>query len=146
MKFYIASPWQNKDEVKALTEALITRGHTAYSFFNNGANPVGGMPIVETSEESGGDLQSSVMNWENNPVIKEIFDFNMQALRDSDAVILLEPSGRSSLAEAGIAFGMGKKIVLVGHVAHPEVVVYCICESRYPSIEEFLSGLDHPAA
>jgi hypothetical protein len=52
--------------------------------------------------------------------------------------IASEPSGRSSLAEAGIAYGMGKKIVLVGLVEHPEVVLYCICGSRYPSIEEFL--------
>jgi hypothetical protein len=67
----------------------------------------------------------------------------MRVLKESDAVILLEPSGRSSLAEAGIAYGMGKKIILIGIVAHPELVVYCICEKRYPSIADFLKSIDN---
>ena len=65
----------------------------------------------------------------------------MEALRECDAAILLEPSGRSSLAEAGIAYGMGKPVTLVGLVDHPEVV-YRICGSRYPSTEAFLAHLD----
>ena len=31
MKFFIASPWRNKDAVKSLTDALTARGHIAYS-------------------------------------------------------------------------------------------------------------------
>jgi len=65
----------------------------------------------------------------------------MQALTDSDALILLEPAGRSSLTEAGIAHGMGKMVVLVGLVEHPEVV-YRICGSRYANIEAFLGDPD----
>ena len=65
----------------------------------------------------------------------------MRALKESDMVILLEPSGRSSLAEAGIAYGMGKKIAVVGRVAHPSLVVYSICEHRYASPDEFLASL-----
>jgi hypothetical protein len=135
MKFFIASPWRNKDVVKSLMEALTARGHTAYSFLSNDANLVTGEPAIEKFEE---DFPNSIADWENNPVIKQIFESDMQALKKSDTVILLEPSGRSSLAEAGIAYGMGKKIVLVGLVEHPEVVLYRICGSRYPSIEEFL--------
>jgi hypothetical protein len=78
-------------------------------------------------------------------VIEQISESKMQAL-ESDAVILLEPAGRSSLAEAGIAYGMGKRVVLVGTVEHPEVVVYRICENRYPSIEAFLGDPDGLAA
>jgi hypothetical protein len=141
MKFFIASPWRNAEAVKSLSNALAARGHLASSFLNNGANVLVGAPIVEESEKTSPD---SIKNWENNPVIKQVFEFDMQALRESDAVILLEPAGRSSLAEAGIAYGMGKKIVLVGLVEHPEVVVYCICGSRYASVDEFLGDLDSP--
>lgn len=138
MKFFIASPWRNKDIVKDMTVALTTRGHIVYSFLDNGANLVAGASVVEESEE---DFPNSISNWEDNPVVKQVFESDMQALKESDTVILLEPSGRSSLAEAGIAYGMGKKIVLIGRVAHPEIVVYCICGSRYASVEEFLSSL-----
>jgi len=139
MKFFIASPWQNTDIVKSLSVALATRGYGTYSFLDNGANVVAGAPSIEESEES---FPNSIVNWENNPAIKEIFESDMKALRESDVVILLEPSGRSSLVEAGIAYGMGKKVVRVGPVAHPEVFAYCICESHYASVEEFLSGLN----
>ena len=144
MKFFIASSWRNKEMVKQLTEGIITRGHTTYSFFNNGANLLGGASMVEESEEAEENFPNSISNWEDNPAVKEIFESDMKALKESDMVILLEPSGRSSLAEAGIAFGMGKEIVLVGLVAHPEIVVYCICEHRYPTIEEFLASLNKP--
>ena len=139
MKFFIASPWQNKDVVKSLTMALSAQGHTVYSFLDNGANPVGGAPAVEESEEEDVDL---VAGWENDPKVKEVFLSDIKALRESDEVVLLEPSGRSSLVEAGIAYGMGKKVARVGAVAHPEVFAYCICESHYASVEEFLSGLN----
>jgi len=143
MKFFIASPWQNTDIVKSLSVALATRGHTTYSFLDNGANAVGGAFPIEESEES---FPNSILNWENNPKIKEIFESDMRALKESDVVILLEPSGRSSLAEAGIAYGIGKKIVVVGRVAHPTIVLYSICENRYASTDEFLASLGGVAA
>jgi hypothetical protein len=139
MKFFITSPWRNKEAVQSLMEALTARGHTPYSFLSNNANLVNGEPIIEKSEE---EFPWSIANWENDPTIKQIFDFDMNALKQSDMVVLLEPSGRSSLAEAGIAYGMGKKIALVGLVAHPEIVVYCICTNRYPSVEEFLKSIE----
>jgi hypothetical protein len=138
MKFFIASPWQNVDLVKGLSVALTTRGHETYSFLDNGANAVGGAPSVEEFEEN---FLNSVLNWGNNPAIKEIFEFDMKALKECDVVVLLEPSGRSSLAEAGIAYGMGKKIVLVGAVAHPTIIVYSICQDRYAGVDEFLASL-----
>jgi len=143
VKFFIASPWRNAAAVRTLSNALTARGHAAYSFLDNGVNLVAGAPVVEKTEEA---LPNPLANWEDNPVIGQIFESEMQALKESDAVILLEPSGRSSLAEAGIAYGMGKRVVLVGPVEHPEVVVYRICGNRYPSIEAFLGDPDGLAA
>ncbi len=129
--------------MKSLSIALATRGHAVHSFLDNGANTVGGAPPVEESEEN---FPNSISNWENNPAIKEIFESDMKALKESDVVILLEPSGRSSLAEAGIAYGMGKKILVVGRVAHPSVVVYSICQDRYAGPDEFLASIGAAAA
>jgi hypothetical protein len=136
MKFFIASPWRNKDAVRNLTDALIFRGHSAQSFLDSGANLATGGSVIEEFKK----FSHSMENWEDNPLVEHIFKSEMQALRDSEIVILLEPAGRSSLTEAGIAYGMGKKVVLVGLVEHPEVV-YRICENRYPNVEMFLEAL-----
>jgi hypothetical protein len=137
MKVFITSPWRNGEAVRSLTEALRSRGHTAYSFLDNGANLASGAPILEELKEFG----HSMADWQDDPRIGSIFESEMGALRDSDTVILLEPAGRSSLAEAGIAYGIGKPVVLIGLVEHPEVV-YRICTRRYPSIDAFLLSLN----
>jgi hypothetical protein len=134
MKFFIASPWRNSDAVRSLAEALRTRGHLAYSFLDNGANLAAGASVMEEFKQFG----HSMVDWMDDPLVRDIFAAEMRALQDSDAVILLEPAGRSSLAEAGIAYGMGKKVILIGLVEHPEVV-YRICGRCYPSIEAFLA-------
>jgi hypothetical protein len=141
MKFFIASPWRNKNAVRSLTDALAASGHTAYSLLDNGANLATGTSVMEELKQ----FSTSMVNWEDNPVIARIFESEMQAMRDCDAVILLEPAGHSSLAEAGIAYGMGKEIILVGLVEHPEVV-YHMCEHRYPNVEAFLEDLTNPVA
>jgi hypothetical protein len=118
MKFFIASPWRNKAAVKDLADALIARGHAAYSFLESGANLATGMSVMEELKI----FCHSMVDWEDDPLVTRVFESEMQALTDSDVVILLEPAGRSSLAEAGIAYAMGKKVALVGLVENPEVV------------------------
>jgi hypothetical protein len=127
--------------VQNLADALSARGHGAYSFLDSGANLATGMSVIEEFKQ----FSHSMENWEDDASIERIFASEMEALKDSDALILLEPAGRSSLTEAGIAYGMGKRVVLIGLVEHPEVV-YRICGSRYPNIEAFLADPDGPAA
>ena len=141
MKFFIASPWRNAEAVKSLSGALAARGHAAYSFLDSGINLATGVSVIEELKKFG----RSMVDWEDDALIGHIFEAEMKALKDSDVVILLEPAGRSSLTEAGIAYGMGKQVVLIGLVLHPEVV-YRICGSRYPSIDAFLSDPGGPAA
>jgi len=141
MKFFIASPWRNKNAVKGLADALTARGDVAYSFLDNGANLASGTSVCDELKTFG----HSMVDWEDDPTIDRIFMSEMQALKDSDIVILLEPAGRASLGEAAIAYGMGKKVVLVGPVEHPEIL-YRIFGNRYPTVESFLRDLDRLAA
>lgn len=136
MKFFIASPWRNKDTVRALAAALTQRGYAVYSYLDSGANLATGRSVVDELKA----FSHSMTDWEDNPFIAKIFESEMQALRECDAVILLAPAGHSSLTEAGIAYGMGKKVMLVGLVDHPEIV-YRMCAVRYPSAEAFLNSL-----
>ena len=136
MKFFIASPWRNKAAVEKLTEELTTRGHEAYSFLQSGANLSTGRSIAEELKTFGEALQ----NWEEDPNIKRIFDYELEGLKRSDAVILLQPAGHSSLLEAGIGYGMGKKVATIGPIEPPEVF-YLICQGIYPTIDSFLGDL-----
>jgi hypothetical protein len=137
MKFFIASPWRNKDAVTYLAEAIRTRGHTVYSFIDCGANLTTGRSVVEEAKQ----FYQSIGDWENDSMIGKVFASEMYALRESDVFILLEPAGHSSLAEAGIAYGMGKQIVLVGVVERPEIV-YRMFGTYYPDTEAFLRNLE----
>ncbi len=136
MKFFIASPWRNKVIVEGLVEELTKRGYDAYSFLENGANLLTGISIAEELKT----FSEAVRNWQDNSDIKRIFDTELAGLKASDIIILLEPTGHSSLIEAGIGYGMGKKVVIIGQAEKPEVF-YLISEKLYPDIASFLADL-----
>lgn len=122
--------------VEKLSEELTKRGNEVYSFLQSGANLSTGISIAEELKTFGEALQ----NWQNDENIKRIFESELTGLKSSDAVILLQPSGHSSALEAGIGFGMGKKVVTIGPIEQPEVF-YLICEGFYPDINSFLADL-----
>jgi hypothetical protein len=136
MKFFIASPWKNKASVSDLTTKLIAKGHMVYSFLESGANLATGMSIADEL----GAFSNALSNWQNDPNIKNIFESEMEGIRSSDAVILLQPAGHSSLLEAGIGYGMGKEVIIIGPIEKPEVV-YLISKRFYPSVDSFVDNI-----
>jgi hypothetical protein len=136
MRFFIASPWRNQEKVLALSEELTRRGHDVYSFLQNGANLSTGTSIGDELRSFGEALQ----DWGNSPRIKRIFDSELEGLKKSDIVILLLPAGHSSLIEAGIGYGAGKRVVIIGNVEKPEVF-YLICNKIYPDVDAFLKEI-----
>jgi hypothetical protein len=139
MKVFIASPWKNKEAVEALTGALTKRGgYEVYSFLQSGSNLLTGRSVVDELKT----FSEALRNWERDENIKRIFDSELAGLKASDMVILLQPAGHSSLLEAGIGYGMGKRVVTIGAIEKPEVF-YLICEKLYPDIDAFLADLPH---
>jgi hypothetical protein len=136
MKFFIASPWRNKASVEELHKELTSRGYDTYSFLQSGANLMNGTSI----EEELSTFASSLKDWQTNPTVKKIFEAELEGLKQSDAVILLEPAGRSSLLEAGAGFGMGKKVFVVGAIEKPEVALLG-ATGFYADINTFLNDL-----
>ena len=127
MKFFIASSRRNKNAVRSLTDALTARGHVAHSFVDFSANLAVGMSISEEVKE----LFHFMEAWDDDP------------LRDSDAVILLEPADTSSIAQASIAEHLRKSVILIGFAPKPEGA-YRICGKRYPNVAAFLVDLMVP--
>lgn len=140
MKFFIASPWRNKVIVEGLTEELTKRGYEVYSFLQSGANLSTGTSVVEELKI----FSDALENWQDNVDIKRIFEAELAGLKQSDAVILLEPAGRSSLLEAGAGFGMGKKVFVVGRLEKPEVALLGAA-GFYPDVITFLNDLERIA-
>lgn len=136
MKFFVASPWRNREMVQKLTGELTARGYVAYSFLQSGVNLSTGQPVAEEIKTFG----HALANWESDPNIKKVFDSELTGLKESDMVILLQPAGHSSLLEAGIGYGMGKKVVTIGLITQPEVF-YLLCEKLYPDMDTFLADL-----
>jgi hypothetical protein len=140
MKFFIAAPWRSKELVKGLSDELSQRGYEVYSFLQSGSNRMSGESIV-------GELKTfsdSMRNWQKNPDIKRIFDTELEGIKNSDALLLLEPAGHSSFIEAGIAFGLGKKVMVIGSIEKPEVF-YFISQDFYGDINDFLNDLERIA-
>jgi hypothetical protein len=140
MKFFIASPWRSKEMVEGLTDELIKRGYGVYSFLQSGANLTTGVSIAEELKT----FIDAMQNWRDDQNIKRVFDSELDGLKTADAVILLVPAGHSSLLEAGIGYGMGKKVFIVGTIEKPEVF-YLISEKLYPDIPAFLADVERIA-
>jgi len=133
MKFFIASPWKNKTQVEQLTGDLEKLGHSAYSYVESGANLLTGKPIEDEMKE----FTQALVNWKVDDRIAKIAESEVQAIKDADVVILLLPAGDSSHMEAGIGYGLDKRMVLIGPVEKPEII-YLLFNHVYLDISSFL--------
>jgi len=127
--------------VEELTGKLTKGGFDVYSFLESGANLSTGRSVAEEIKTFG----EALANWENDPDIRRVFNAELAGLKGSDVVILLQPTGHSSLLEAGMGYGMGKRVVSIGPIEKPEVF-YLICEKIYPTMDEFFADLPNFAA
>lgn len=137
--YFVASRYRNKPEVLRLVHALQEKGKKVYSFIESDASQkhVG---TVDGDAEEQMRLYEARENWQQDPAIQEIFESDMQALRSSDALLLLLPAGKSAHMEAGAAYGMGKKCILIGEQKETESL-YLIFNEFYQTIESFLSSI-----
>ena len=124
MKFFIASSRANSRQIKNLTDNLLSFGHEAVSF------------IIE--EDSA--LFAPGADWRNRAQLKKIFEADLTKIEEADRVILLLPAGKSSHLCAGIAYGFGKPLTLIGEPALIESH-YFIFDADYKTIEDYVATL-----
>ncbi len=80
-------------------------------------------------------------NFYTDPHFIEMFRCDLDGLKNAEKVIMLLPCGNAAHIEAGIAYGLGKHLILIGEPEKPETL-YLIFEERYLDEEEFLKSLD----
>lgn len=140
-QYFIASRWRNKESVLELTDKIRSKGKSVYSFFEgDGTNyELKDLGEKHSPEEFMQEFES-IPDWTTNPAVKEIFEVDMNALRESEIFILLLPAGKSAHVEAGAAYGMGKKCIVIGEQKETESL-YLIFSEFYNSIDEFINSL-----
>jgi hypothetical protein len=132
-QYFIASRFRNKEAVLDLTVKLQRKSKSVYCFvqeYDDSESPEEYMQKFE-----------NISHWQESEVVKEMFDKDMNALKNSETLILLLPAGKSAHIEAGAAYGMGKKCIVIGEQKETESL-YLIFNEFYKTIDEFVKSLD----
>lgn len=111
MKIYVATSWRNLIQ-PAIVHALRRCGHDVYDFRH---------PAPDNKGFSWSEIDPNWQQWSpaeyraalQHPVAERGHGFDMRALRDCDACVLVLPSGRSASWEFGYAMGQGKRGAVV---------------------------------
>lgn len=134
--YTIITKFRNKDQCDSLVEKLIAKGKTCYNFCDTPASP--DMPDATIEEQM--EAFEAVVDFQNDEHFKKLFKKDLDGLKNAEKVIMLLPAGNSVHIEAGIAFGMGKPLILIGKPEKPESL-YLIFKERYETIEDFLKNI-----
>lgn len=132
--FTVLSSYRNKDNVQRLINEIKKRGYSCYNFCDEPADPDNAHAHPETQMEA----FEATQDFHNSEHFKKLFHQDLEALRNAHTAILLHPCGLAAHMEAGIAFGLGKPLIMIGKPPKPETL-YLMFQERYPSIDDFLA-------
>lgn len=137
--YFVAGRYRNKENVLNLVKRIREKGKTVYCFIESAASQkhVG---QIDSDGESAMKQFEKTPDWWNSDKVCEVFETDLKAQKDSANFILLLPAGKSVHIEAGIAYGLGKKCILLGKQEVAESL-YLIFEEHYDTVDEFISTL-----
>jgi hypothetical protein len=127
---------RNAENIQLLVDGIESKGYSCYNFLDIPATP--DTPDLPWEEQM--NILESELDFWNSPYYRETFERDMAGLRNADTIIMLLPCGLAAHMEAGVAFGLNKKLILIGEVEKPETL-YLMFSERYPDIESFLKSI-----
>lgn len=132
--YFIAGRWRNRDAINQVAKDLRAAGKQVYCFTENEYNGDGitFSAAPDADPEAMIATTETVTDWQTNPTFQKIFETDMQALRDSAALVLVFPAGLAAHMELGAAYGMGKKCYAIGAPEKPETL-YKMLDGLFPS-------------
>ncbi len=131
--YIVIGRFRNKENTQALVAAIRAKGKTCYDFAAKPADPLNPTAPGHAQMEA---LESHP-DFLNDPVHRDHYEKDLAGLRGAETVVLLLPAGTSAHIEAGIAFGLGKRLVLIGTPEKPETLYY-IFDEYFKTAEDFL--------
>lgn len=135
-EYFVAGRTRNKVEILDIVRQLREAGKSVYCFLDNEYED-------ENLSFKDGDTElemkkfESVENWRENETFKKIFTQDMEALRNSDKLMIVFPAGLSAHMEIGAAYGMGKPCYSIGEFEKPESL-YLMLSASYDTVDQFL--------
>ncbi len=138
-EYFIASRYRNKGAVLDLAKKIRDKGKSVYCFVESDASIKHVGQIADDAEQSIQKLER-ISDWNESRAIREVFDSDMNALKVSQNVIMLLPAGNSAHTEAGVAYGLGKNVIMVGQPEKTESL-YFIFNQHYKTADEFLHSI-----
>lgn len=138
--YTVISSYRNRDEVERLVNEIRRRGYTCYNFCDEPADPNN----ADAHPEEQMKVFEARKDFHEDEHFKKLFRRDLAGLKNAEKVILLQPGGLSAHMEAGIAFGLGKSLIMVGEPTKPETL-YLMFEERYSSADDFLYSIKEEA-
>lgn len=114
--YTVISRFRNKEQCEFLVNALLKKGKTCYNFCKTPADPLN----AEAAPENQMKALEVTENFFDNAHFRKVFQQDLEGLKNARKVILLLPAGISFHIEAGIAYGLGKRLILIGEPEKPE--------------------------
>jgi hypothetical protein len=121
-----------------LVKSIREKGKSVYCFMES--TPSLEVGAIDDNPEEVMAKFESIPDWRNDQRVRGIFKHDMDALKESETLILLLPAGKSAHMEAGVAYGLGKKLILIGEQKETESL-YLMFSEVYPTMEEFIKIL-----
>lgn len=131
MKIYLASSLKNWIAARGLGDHIREKfGHDVYVFCDENALAFKVTTKFQMSPEYNKlDAKSALAH----PLVKEIYANDRKELFSCDCVLLLLPCRKNAHMEAGIAKGLGKKVVVYGPVVQGD------WDTTYLEFDEFFT-------
>jgi hypothetical protein len=136
--YFIAGRYRNKENVLDLAHKIRAKGKSVYCFVES-ITSIKHVGSIESDGEAAISQFEHLPDWWNNPAVREVFEADMKAERESENFILLLPAGKSAHIESGAAYGMGKHCIVIGEQKEAESL-YMIFDEHYDTPDEFLAS------
>lgn len=133
--FFVSGRWRNRDNVLDLTRKIREKGYSVYCFLEASHSI---HRVNDNPEQSMQEFEK--LDWRNDPYVKEVFNNDMTGEKNSETFVMLLPVGKSCHIEAGVAYGLGKKCIMIGEQKEAESL-YLIFKEVYQTVEEFLKTI-----
>ena len=139
--FFVAGRWRNHENITPVVEKIRSTNKTVYYWTESKYDGYGIHKKLDSKEIDRLMVEEEQMDdWQNDPLLKEIFKRDMSALRNSSAIVVVFPIGFSAHMELGAAYGMGKKCYGLGKPEKAETL-YFMFDEIFPDVNLFLEKI-----
>ena len=138
--YTIVSRFRNKEKVQYLIDKIHEKGYSCYNFLEMPADPKN----PNNHPEKQMQVFEATENFMGDEYISRIFKRDLNGLKNANIVLLLLPAGIAAHIELGIAYGLGKKCIMIGEPEKPESLYHLFNDEgneQYNNIEEFLESI-----